>query len=179
MADKRKSRAADDINPVQHDPGQGPSLGADMERAPVRGSAQRSRDGGHHRWPAKCRGPIQASLGARRRKQSECRRNSQVPRAASSDEPARSQQREKASRMLATHDRLKAHRLPRAARATRPHDGCVAWGDGCGMARRGAPEVRPHRNAALGLSGAATGATHLVSTGRWANTARGARRRPA
>ena len=34
------------------------------------------------------------------------------------DEPARSQQREKASRMLATHDRLKAHRLPRAARAT-------------------------------------------------------------
>ncbi len=36
----------------------------------------------------------------------------------SEDEPARSQQREKASRMLATHDRLKAHRLPRAARAT-------------------------------------------------------------
>jgi hypothetical protein len=32
MADKRKSCAADDINPVQHDPGQGPSLGADMER---------------------------------------------------------------------------------------------------------------------------------------------------
>jgi len=34
------------------------------------------------------------------------------------DEPARSQQREEASRMLATHARLKAHRLTRAARAT-------------------------------------------------------------
>ena len=73
------------------------------------------------------------------------------------DEPARSQQRERASRMPATHDRPEAHRLPRAARATRPHDGCVAWGDGCGMARRGAPEVRPHRNAALGLSGGCYG----------------------
>ena len=38
--------------------------------------------------------------------------------AEAEDEPARSQQREIASRMLATHDRLKAHRLPRAARAT-------------------------------------------------------------
>ena len=35
MADKRKSCAADHINPVQHEPGQGPSLSADMERLSI------------------------------------------------------------------------------------------------------------------------------------------------
>ena len=169
MADKRKSRAADDINPVQHDPGQGPSLGADMKRLPevrlsgheiaditdgLRNAAdfskhlseraaennldadEKAKYRGQHlpasslleKMPAYRSGDAGANQldAVQVTAQDIAMMKSLLLQSARSlhfgaedeDEPARSQQREKASRMLTTHDRIKAHRLRRAARAT-------------------------------------------------------------
>ena len=169
MADKRKSRAADDINPVQHDPGQGPSLGADMKRLPevrlsghemadiidgLRNAAgfskQLSERAAENNLDAdeiaKYRGQhlpassLLEKMVAYRPRDAGANQVHTVQVTAQDiamtkrlllqlarslhfgsedeDEPVRSQQREEAGRMLATRDRLKAHWLPRAARAT-------------------------------------------------------------
>ena len=168
MADKRKSRAADDINPVQHDPGQGLSLGADMERlSEVRPSSHEMADitdglrnaagfskclseraaennldvdeiSKYRRQHLRASSLLKKMLAYRSgdadsnqvhtvqvTAQDIAMTKSLLLQLARSlhfgsedeDEPARSQQREEASRVLATRARLKAHRLPRAARA--------------------------------------------------------------